>query len=242
MVHGNADGSARRFVSRARRWRLRAMTPYLTLVALLAAAAGAVWTVFGTAAFSAETVVVDGASAVSADEIRRVADVPAGVPLARLDTGEIAGRVRTIAPIGDASVTRSWPNTVTITVRERSAVAVFARGDGWVLIDRAGVAFRTVAQRPAELPLIAVRNPRPGDDATAAALTVAGQLDDSLRGKLTVLTAQTAEQVTLQLAGGRTVFWGDAQDNARKSTVANVLLARPGKRIDVSDPDVVTVR
>jgi cell division protein FtsQ len=119
---------------------------------------------------------------------------------------------------------------------------VFERGDGWVLLDGAGVAFRTVAQRPAGLPLISVPNPRPGDEATAAALAVAGQLDESLRQKLAVLIAPTAEQVTLELAGGRTVFWGDAENNARKSTVANVLLARPGKRIDVSDPDVVTVR
>jgi cell division protein FtsQ len=244
MVHGSSSGStsARRFVSRTRRWRLRAIAPYVVLATVLAAAGGLGWMIFGTTVFAAETVKVEGTSTISAEEIRRVAAVPTAVPLARLDTAGITSRVKTIAPVADARVTRSWPSTLTITVRERVAVAVFARGDGWVLIDGDGVLFRTVAQRPDKLPLISVPNPRPGDEPTLAALAVAGQLTGDLREKLTVITAPTAEQVTLQLSGGRTVFWGDAEDNARKTTVANVLLARPGKRIDVSAPDVVTVR
>ncbi|MCW2506603.1 MAG: polypeptide-transport-associated protein [Actinomycetia bacterium] len=244
LVRGSAGGpgSARRFESRSRRWRLRALTPYLVLAGVAAAVAGLTWTVLGTTAFAAGTVRVEGATTVSADEVRRVAAVRADVPLARLDVDGIARRVRTIAPVAGARVTRSWPSAVTITITERTAVAVFARDDRWVLIDAAGVAFRTAAQRPAGLPLIAVKNPRPGDEPTLAALTVARDLSGELRQRITQITAPTSEQVTLQLSGGRTIFWGDAEDNARKTTVANVLLSRPGKQIDVSAPDVVTVR
>ena len=244
LVRGSASGpgSARRFASRTRRWRLRALAPYLVLAGVAAAAGALAWTVLGTTAFAAGSVRVEGARTVSADEIRRVAAVSADVPLARLDTAAIRARVRTIAPVADALVVRSWPNAVTITVTERTAVAVYAKDDRWALVDATGVTFRTAAQRPVGLPLIAVKDPRPGDEPTLAALTVARDLSGEVREKLKQITAPTPEQVTLQLAGGRTVFWGDAEDNARKTTVANVLLSRPGREIDVSAPDVVTMR
>ena len=37
------------------------------------------------------------------------------------------------------------------------------------------------------------------------------------------------------------IVWGDAQQNETKALVATSLLGRPGRTIDVSAPDVVTV-
>ena len=47
--------------------------------------------------------------------------------------------------------------------------------------------------------------------------------------------------MTLQLSGGRTIFWGDAEDNARKTTVANVLLSRPGKQIELISAELLAL-
>ena len=48
-------------------------------------------------------------------------------------------------------------------------------------------------------------------------------------------------RISLELTDGRTVVWGDATDNDDKAIVATALLGQPGKTIDVSAPNVVTV-
>jgi hypothetical protein len=46
----------------------------------------------------------------------------------------------------------------------------------------------------------------------------------------------------LELTGDRIVVWGDATQNEAKGRVATARLSRSGKVIDVSAPDVVTIR
>lgn len=221
-----------------RRSRWRAVLPYLVVAGVLVLAGGLGWLVYGSTVFSARTVQVHGAITISQDEIRAAAAVPRDVPLAQLNADAISDRVAALPAVASARVSRSWPSTVTVVVTERVAVAVTARDGAFVVIDRTGVQFRTVRTRPAGLPLIESAEER----STMAAVTVATALGDKLREKLAKITASTPEQVTLHLRDGRTVFWGGADDSARKNTVATALLSKPGKHIDVSAPDVVTVR
>jgi len=57
-----------------------------------------------------------------------------------------------------------------------------------------------------------------------------------------VLAADAPARVRLELSDGRTIIWGDSSENEAKARVALVLLARPGKTIDVSAPELVTIR
>jgi cell division protein FtsQ len=241
LVRGGTTPAAR-FAAHSRRRRLRELLPYLVVLVVLSLAGGLGWVVYGSTLFAARTVTIEGARTVPAAEVERVAAVPPDVPLAQLDTGAIAERVRRIAVVADARVVRSWPSTVTVVVTERAAVAVHAQGARWLLLDAGGVGFRTVPARPPDLPLLQVARPGPDDPATAAAIAVALALTDDLRSRLVKVTAPTPAQVTLELTGGRTVFWGDPDNSPRKATAATAVLNRPGKRIDVSGPDVVTVR
>jgi cell division protein FtsQ len=241
LVRGGGLPAAR-FAARPRRRQFRGALPYLVVLVVLAVAAGLGWVVYGSTLFAARTVHVEGVSTISADEVRQVAAVPSDVPLSQLDTHAVARRVRAIPAVAEARVVRSWPSTVTVVVIERVAVAVVPRGGQWMLLDAGGVPYRTLPARPPKLPLLELAKPGPDDRSTAAALSVVLALTDGLRGKLLKVTAPTPAQVTLHLAGGRTVFWGDAEDSARKATVATAILNRPGNRIDVSGPDVVTVR
>jgi cell division protein FtsQ len=47
--------------------------------------------------------------------------------------------------------------------------------------------------------------------------------------------------VRLKLRNGKTIKWGDAQDNDRKAAVLAPLLTRPGRTYDVVTPDFPTV-
>jgi cell division protein FtsQ len=234
--------SVRRFNQRARERRLRAVSPFLAAGIGLAVLAVAAWGVYGTSLLGVRHVRVEGNQLVSADQVRAAAAVPAGAPLASLDLGAVSRRVRQLAPVRAARATRDWPYTVVITVAERDAVAAVPRPDGrFAVLDGSGVVFRSLPA-PGDLAVLRLSAPGPDDETTKAALQVLAALTPQLRDRLVSLDAPAPTRIRLRLAGGRTVIWGDATANAAKARVATSLLARPGTVIDVSAPDVVTVR
>ena len=119
--------------SRRRRRRARAVRTFLRGLAVLAALAivsGAVWAVGFSPALAATGVEVRGVVVLTSDQVAEVAAVPLGLPMVRLATGPIAGRVTTLSPVATVDVTRRWPHTVVITVTERHPVYFLRRADG----------------------------------------------------------------------------------------------------------------
>ena len=72
------------------------------------------------ACWSSARVSVTGTGAVPRAEVLRAAGIKPGTPLARVDTAAVARRVERITQVLSAQVSRSWPDTVVITVRERT--------------------------------------------------------------------------------------------------------------------------
>ncbi len=225
-----------------RRGGVRAAAPYLLVLTVLSLVAVTGWVVLGTGVLGVREVRVEGARTLSRTDVAAATEIVRDTPLARLDLGAVAARVRELPPVAQVRVRRSWPHTVVVEVVERTAAVAVPRGDGFLLVDATGVAFRVVPERPVGLLPVELAKPGPADRATRAAITVVRQLPAALRAKVVLVAAPTAEQVELRLAGGRVVFWGDAADGGRKATVATALLTRKGKRIDVSAPGVATVR
>ena len=111
-----------------------------------------------------------------------------------------------------------------------------------MVLDRAGVVFRTVPRPPEGLPLVRLADPGPEDPGTRAALQVLAVLTPQLRAALAEVTVEGLARISLTLDGGRTVVWGDATRGEDKARVATALLGRQTDTIDVSAPDVVTLR
>jgi cell division protein FtsQ len=210
------------------------------IAALLLGALG--WVVGFTGVLGVRTVAVTGARALATDDIRAAARVDRGEPLARVDTGAVADRVRSLAGVSRVAVTRSWPSTLRIAVTERIGLAVLPRDGATWLIDADGVVFQRLTVRPKGLPRLAVAAPGPGDRATIAALDALTVLPAGIARQVLVVTARTPDSVALTLTGGRTVVWGGDDDAAAKARVLPALLTRPGTVYDVSTPTVVTVR
>jgi cell division protein FtsQ len=237
----------------ARRWKLVRARPanrrrralprrtygLIGLAGLLVAGLG--WVVFGTSTLGVRVIEVTGAAIAGDDQVRAVAAVPLGTPLARVDTGEIEDRVRALVSVAEVDVSRSWPRTLSIEVTERSAVAsVVAPGGGFLLIDGTGVVFHTVAERPAGVALLRLAAPGPQDPSTLSGLRVLAALTEPLRSQLAALVAESPTRIRLELVNGTVVVWGDAESSEAKAAVATALLARKAKTIDVSSPDVAT--
>jgi len=221
--------------------RPRSTKPWAYTALGLAVVLAVAWVVFGTSVLGVRAVAVSGTRIASADQVQVAAAVEPGTPLARVDTDAVADRIRQLPPVGSVVVSRSWPNTLVIEITERVPLATVAVADGYGILDAEGVLFQVVRRRPGDLPLVRVDRPGPSDAATRAALTVVRALTPELRDRLDSVVADAPTRIRVQLRGGRVVIWGEAQQSETKALVATSLLGRPGRTIDVSAPDVVTV-
>lgn len=227
---------------RARQRRLRAALPWAFVGGGLALAGLIAWILLGSGLFGVREVRVTGGELLTPAQIRDAAAVPEGISLFRVDLAAVGDRVAALPPVARVTVTRDWPRTLHVEVVERQPVAVVPRGDRFAVIDDAGVVFRDLPKRPAELPLVRVAEPGPNDPDTRSALEVLAALTTELRGQLAEVEVGGPARITVKLRGERTVVWGDSSDNETKARVASALLSRPGKTIDVSAPEVVTIR
>lgn len=227
----------RRLRDTARRRRRAALAGAVVLVGLLGA-----WLLWGTSLFGVREVRVTGTDVLTVAHVRQAAAVPEQTPLLRVRRDEVARRVASLGPVAAVEVRRAWPGTVVIEVVERQPVAAVPTGDAYLLIDPDGVVVRTVARQPVALPLVEVPSPGPEHPATAAALTVLAALPGEIASDLERLTVAGPADIRLALSSGWTVIWGDARDSATKARVATALLERDGEVMDVSAPEVVSIR
>ena len=240
-VAGTQDATRRRFARRqwARRWL--AWRPVVASVLALLLTGGVVWLLFFSTVLAVAGVEVEGTSYLRSPQVVRVAGVPTGAPLARVDLDAIARRVSTLPAVRDVEVTRQWPDRVQIEVTERVPVAVVERGETYRGLDADGVVFRDFDQRPGSLPLITV-----GDGVEQEALREAAGVVTVLRADIARLVdhveVETVDRIMLVLRDRRRVLWGNAEQAADKARVLEVLLDQKAQWYDVSVPGQPTTR
>ncbi len=219
-----------------RRRRPRAVR-WLGGLALVGLLAGVAWAVWFSPLLAVRSVRVVGAGSVDPATVIAAAGVPVGTPLARVDVTGATARIEALPKVASVEVRRGWPHDLVLAVVERTPVAaVPAPGGGVDLVDASGVAF-THAASPGALPVVRAPDPtglRSGLDVLAA-------LPPALRATVTLVTASTRDDVTLQLTKGATVRWGDASRGAQKAAVLAALVKQPGRVYDVTAPDLPAV-
>ncbi len=232
---GSSLRTRRRFARRqwARRWlALRYVVAVLVLVGLVV---GGLWAVYFSSLLAAQGVQVDGATQLSAAEVRSAAAVRDGEPLARVDLGQVRSRVEALAAVASADVTRQWPHTVRVSVRERVAVAVVELGGQARGMDASGVVFKDYDKPPAGLPQVRTTTST-RSDALREAAQVISALPADLARRVDHVEVETVDQISLVLRDGRTVAWGSAEGSDTKAKVLAVLLRQPARKYDVSVP------
>jgi cell division protein FtsQ len=231
----------RRFARRqwARRWLT--WRPVLAVAALVAVCAGGSWLLFFSSALTVDTVRVEGSGVLAQSEVRRVAAVPLGTPLASVPLDAIAARVEGLAPVASVDVSRSWPDAVRIAVVERKAVAVVERDGVLRGLDDEGVVFRTFPAQPAGLPLVRMAAGT-RTEALAEAASVIDALPTDLAARVDHVAVDTVDSISLRLRNGREIFWGSADGSATKAEVVEVLLEQKASVYDVSVPGQPTIK
>lgn len=228
---------------RAERYR-RALRIGFGALVIAATLAGA-WLVFFSSVLAVEKVAVKGVTTLAVRDVLAAAEVQLGGPLARLDTDAVRDKVAKLRPVDEVDVSRSWPHTVTITVRERVAIAWTSRGGRVQGVDREGVAFREFSTPPQLIEIRAVTFD--ADDFRRTLASLAMVVVDlrteypQLLGSSTYISADTRDSIEVHLRGGRLVVWGSASQAQKKAEVLRVLLRQvTAQRYDVSAPEQPT--
>lgn len=236
-----AERSRKRFARRqwARRWL--AWRSVVAVALLLVLVVGGVWLVFFSSVLAVEEVQVQGEQTLTEDDVRAAAAVPVGEPLARVDLTAIRARVQALAVVRSATVTRHWPDGVTIAVVERQPVAVVDVSGQIRGMDADGVLFRDYQQPPPDLPLVETSTETRADALREAAEVVTA-LPDDVATRVDHVDVATIDQITLVLRDGRTVAWGSAEQSDLKAEVLVPLLQheRQAEQYDVSVPGLPT--
>ncbi len=219
-------------------------SPWIVGLGLMGLVAVLGWLLFFSPVFSARTIVVVGSEQVTDEQVREAAEIPAGMSLARLPLTDIAARVEELDAVASARVERQWPNTLRIVVTERRAVAVVRTDGGFGVVGSDGVAYRVVATRPDDLPMLerltsAAASSADGmsGDASVAAFTVARELPRSFARHVDLISADSVRDVQLTMNSGAVVQWGSPSNTQDKADVVRQLLDEHASRYDVSVPE-----
>lgn len=230
---GRRNFRRRRFRAALRRWR-----PLIISVVVVAALTGAIWLLYFSDHLTTRQVEVAGNDSVTTKRVVRVAKVPVGEQLARLDVDAIRARVESIAAIGSADVSRSWPHTLSIEVSERVPAAVVERSGRPRTVDLEGVLF--------DGPRDGLLRIRTTEEASVQALAqgarVAASLPDSLRAEVSHIELESMDKIEVRLTDGRRIVWGSAANSREKAEVAEALLRGEARVIDVTVPGRPTTR
>ncbi|MFD2092247.1 cell division protein FtsQ/DivIB [Blastococcus deserti] len=227
---------------RHRRW--------LQLAAALVAVAAAGWLLLAGPLLAVRAVHVDGLTTLPAGQVQEAAGIEAGTPLLRVDLEAARTRVARLPQVASAEVTRDWPDSVVITVVQRVPVAVVGEPGRRSLVDAEGVLFDAVTgAAPDGVVPLDVASPGPRDPATLAGIAALGSLPADVREQVAAAAAASPDDISLTLADGTVVRWGDASESGAKSEALVGLLEQieagtlePATTIDVSTPDAVVLR
>ena len=225
----------RRFARRqwARRWL--AWKYVVAAVLLVVLVGGGTYTVYFSDVLATEGVQVTGESTLTDDQVREVARVPLGDPLARIDLDAVRRRVESLPVVKSAEVSRQWPHDVLIEVEERTAVAVVEIAGSLRGLDAEGIVFGTFKKAPPGLPRVRTDSSTSGDALREAAL-VAAALPGDLAALVDHVEVFTVDQISLDLKDGRKVRWGSSAQSEEKAEVLEVLLRQDAQVYDVSVP------
>ncbi|MEU4060882.1 FtsQ-type POTRA domain-containing protein [Streptomyces wedmorensis] len=228
--------------------RFRVPAPRLLLVAfgVLALVVGGVWALYGSTWFRVERVKTSGTRVLTAREVEAVAAVPLGAPLVTVDTEAIEARLKGAFPrIESIDVVRSWPHGIGLKVTERQPVLLVEKGGKFTEVDSTGTRFATVDTAPRGVPRLVLDSAASpslrrfgADRLLREAVRVRGELPAEIARDTRVVRVTSYDSVTLELTGGRTVFWGSSEHGPAKARVLTALMKAAPKagHFDVSAP------
>jgi len=206
-------------------WRRRA--PIAVAIVLVLAAA-AVYAATASPLFRARTLNVEGTGKLGRAQILHLAQIDTTTNILWLSGSTVSGRLMASPWVRSATVTKSYPSTLTISVVERSAVAATESGDSWLALAADGTALELLKKMPPGLPLIVgAASPAIGrlSAETTPAATAVGLMNEETRSQVEKVVVAPDGTLRLFLVGGGRVEYGEAVELKDKADSLSGILS-----------------
>ncbi|MGB7962194.1 MAG: FtsQ-type POTRA domain-containing protein [Propionicimonas sp.] len=234
-VDATARLELRRRHDRRRRWWHWALAGLAGLVV-----AGLVWLVVFSQVLAVTEVVVRGTKVTTRAEALGAAQILAGTPLVMVDVAAAADRVAGLPAVASVWVRRDWPNRIEVSMTERTPRLAIPSGTGYLVADASGVVFDTAMALPHGL--IQVEADPDVQQLLVDAGTAYSSLSSGTAAKVSRISADGKDSLSLRMRDGSRVFWGSAEQSPLKAQVLEALMSRGSGSFDVSAPSHPTKR
>lgn len=188
---------------------------------------------------------VDGTSLITEQTALQALDPLMDRPLPQASEKRVLEHFSGLAAVKSVTTRAEPPHTLVVEVEEHVPVAMSPRGEKYVVFSSSADEIAQISKKQAQgydLPVVAsaedVADPKLFNTITQ----VLGALPDDLREKVTKASGVSIDSIELTLTNGKTVLWGNAEDNEEKVQVLQALLGMSAKQskgikeYDVSTP------
>lgn len=197
--------------------------------------------VAGSPLFHLRRTQVTGTGRLSERQILRAAGLNSGTNVLFLSTTEVRDRLLADPWVADASVEKTLPSSIVVRIRERAPVAAIREVGGFALVASDGTTLAETGKEPSLPQIVGFTPAEPGrrSDVVAPLAAVAGAMDESLRGEVTVIALDSDGMVKLELHRGPRVRFGSPTDaEAKAESLAGILRWANSSQTRLSEIDV----
>lgn len=222
----------------------------LAILAVIASVSAIVWFLFFSPVFllKSNDISISGSNEwVSEQKIASIASTQVGKSLFLVSSQEVINQLNDIPGVTEAKVSKNFPNGLHVSVHAQRPAAMLKTRDSNKLtaVDAKGRVLNAVAQVPTQgIPVIEVSNVQRSlnNRAVLEAVKIVSSLSESLRARVTKVSAKTQDSVETELGDvKKTIIWGNSSQIELKKAIVAKIIDDPSKignkrSLDVSAP------
>lgn len=222
----------------------------LAILAVIASVSAIVWFLFFSPVFllKSNDISISGSNEwVSEQKIASIASTQVGKSLFLVSSQEVINQLNDIPGVTEAKVSKNFPNGLHVSVHAQRPAAMLKTRDSNKLtaVDAKGRVLNAVAQVPTQgIPVIEVSNVQRSlnNRAVLEAVKIVSSLSESLRTRVTKVSAKTQDSVETELGDvKKTIIWGNSSQIELKKAIVAKIIDDPSKignkrSLDVSAP------
>lgn len=222
----------------------------LAILAVIASVSAIVWFLFFSPVFllKPNDISISGSNEwVSEQKIASIASTQVGKSLFLVSSQEVINQLNDIPGVTEAKVSKNFPNGLHVSVHAQRPAAMLKTRDSNKLtaVDAKGRVLNAVAQVPTQgIPVIEVSNVQRSlnNRAVLEAVKIVSSLSESLRARVTKVSAKTQDSVETELGDvKKTIIWGNSSQIELKKAIVAKIIDDPSKignkrSLDVSAP------
>ena len=210
----------------------------LAILAVIASVSAIVWFLFFSPVFllKSNDISISGSNEwVSEQKIASIASTQVGKSLFLVSSQEVINQLNDIPGVTEAKVSKNFPNGLHVSVHAQRPAAMLKTRDSNKLtaVDAKGRVLNAVAQVPTQgIPVIEVSNVQRSlnNRAVLEAVKIVSSLSESLRARVTKVSAKTQDSVETELGDvKKTIIWGNSSQIELKKAIVAKIIDDPSK-------------